>query len=203
MKKYLGALAVAISATAFTAADVEAASLSLVGGSNYILPANNSLGFAGLMGKISSDLSVLPVGTTLRFEFLGFEAGFTNTSAVTANVSLLPTALFKNKGTGASAVGDIVLAKTTGDPITLSFGVDVGSNGSVDYGFNSASANIFMAQISPNEAIVGLEDFRNGGDGDYDDLMYRVSAVPVPAAIPLFLSGLAGMGVIARRRMTA
>ncbi len=41
------------------------------------------------------------------------------------------------------------------------------------------------------------------GDWDYNDYVFElvnVKPVPVPAAIPLFLSGLAGLGLISRRR---
>ncbi len=33
-----------------------------------------------------------------------------------------------------------------------------------------------------------------------DDIEYEVAAVPLPGAVPLFLTGLAGMGILARRR---
>ena len=38
------------------------------------------------------------------------------------------------------------------------------------------------------------------GSGAIDDLRYNVSDVPVPAALPLLLSGLAGLGFASRRR---
>ncbi len=57
--------------------------------------------------------------------------------------------------------------------------------------------------------IIAFEDLTAGsrsgmpGDYDYNDYVFElvnVQPVPVPAAIPLFLSGLAGLGLISRRR---
>ena len=54
--------------------------------------------------------------------------------------------------------------------------------------------------------ILAWEDLRFLGDRDYNDLVVRVSgvshmAVPVPAAVWLFGSGLLGLLTIARRRV--
>ena len=50
----------------------------------------------------------------------------------------------------------------------------------------------------------GLSDPEQGGDGlfDYQILANGVSPVPVPAAFPLFLSGLGVLAFLRRRRMT-
>lgn len=51
--------------------------------------------------------------------------------------------------------------------------------------------------------VIAWEDLKLLGDRDYNDLVVRVSGVavvPVPAALWLFLSGLAGLAAITRRR---
>jgi hypothetical protein len=49
---------------------------------------------------------------------------------------------------------------------------------------------------------VGFEDILGGGDLDFDDLVFSVTEVPVPGALALMLTGLAGFG-FARRRKAA
>ncbi|MGB5275561.1 MAG: DUF4114 domain-containing protein [Gammaproteobacteria bacterium] len=51
--------------------------------------------------------------------------------------------------------------------------------------------------------VMAWEDLPNLGDRDYNDLVLRVSgvtAVPVPATVWLFISGLIGVAAIARRK---
>lgn len=49
---------------------------------------------------------------------------------------------------------------------------------------------------------VGFEDILGGGDLDFDDLVFTVAEVPLPGALMLMLTGLAGFG-FARRRKAA
>ncbi|MDA0239393.1 MAG: PEP-CTERM sorting domain-containing protein [Proteobacteria bacterium] len=61
----------------------------------------------------------------------------------------------------------------------------------------------FIAVIDPNQAgiyTIELEAFLSGASVASSSIDVVVSAVPVPAALPLFLSGLLGLGIIARRR---
>jgi hypothetical protein len=54
--------------------------------------------------------------------------------------------------------------------------------------------------------MVGFEDLFGGGDLDFDDLVFKVtelSEVPVPGALALMLTGLAGFGVARRRKAKA
>ena len=52
------------------------------------------------------------------------------------------------------------------------------------------------------EAVKRMEVILSGS-GAIDDLMFEVEEVPVPAALPLMLSGLAGFGFASRRRKNA
>jgi hypothetical protein len=70
-----------------------------------------------------------------------------------------------------------------------------------------------IASLAPglwttNEYALAWEDLSGGGDGDYQDFVVMVesvvpTAVPIPAAAPLFGSGLLGLIGLARRRSTA
>jgi hypothetical protein len=54
---------------------------------------------------------------------------------------------------------------------------------------------------SPDNLIVGIEDrSRQVGDGDYTDMVLRLSAVPEPSTVPLIVSGVALLLVVAGRR---
>ncbi len=61
-----------------------------------------------------------------------------------------------------------------------------------------------LLDLEPSGAIrVAFEDLLNGGDLDYNDVVFTVYETPIPAAGLLLLSGLAGLGFAARGRKKA
>ena len=102
-----------------------------------------------------------------------------------------------------------------------SFTISVAANEILDFSFTSATAHALtpvdnasstsleglgimtMTDGDMSELVLAYNDNALGtGDADYDDMLVRAefSAVPVPAAVWLFGSGLLGLIGIARRR---
>jgi len=136
---------------------------------------------------------------TLKFEFLGKDAGFTNTFSVTGTGTLFSTA--------SAAVGDAA-------------NVAFGSSGLIPFFFSTsgggtpATANNGGPITSPLSiafADLGgdtfLALFNDGGgrptdDKDFNDMIVRVSvsAVPLPAAAWLLISAVLGLVSFSRIR---
>lgn len=70
---------------------------------------------------------------------------------------------------------------------------------SISNGMTTTADNEFLAF---NFDVTGVQRFviTLTGSGAIDDLMFEVTEVPVPAALPLLLSGLAGLSFASRRR---
>jgi hypothetical protein len=200
MKKMLLAVSFVLASTA-----AQADSLSLL-----------SFGTTTISGDIN-DVTGQAIGTSVNqgllyaddpfqwveFTYLGSEAADNN---IMTELKIGPdTQLFNNWG---STVGDTAYIRSGlfGD---LWFGFKDLSTGSSTYVNGSSAIGYLLtgeaaaAFGSGYEYVFGFND--NGSkDGDFDDLVVgvkAVSAVPVPAALPLLASAL-GMFGVARRRKT-
>ena len=133
-------------------------------------------------------------GTTYSFGTLSAAVGdviqFTNVSAAAEaffiNFFINDSALFQSK----SNVGTFTYEVTTAGPLSFSFKDQPGVtflNGSDSIGVLANASGFLLL----------LNDSGNGTD--FDDHAVQVSAVPVPAALPLMASALGAFG-IARRR---
>jgi hypothetical protein len=92
----------------------------------------------------------------------------------------------------------------------LVFGIYVNNTGDV-FKMGSGSRNydgVMHATVdfqSPGVAIVGFEDLYGGGDGDYNDCIFKLTGgiaptpAPIPPALSLFAPGLIGLAAIRRR----
>ena len=140
--------------------------------------------------------------SSVKFTYIGYEAGNFNTA-----VDFGPSggAMFNNHGQNASIFGDMVTVAFAGN-FLLPFmfetnGAVAGSAGTAtNHGEIMGSMSLTFSQIFNNGRSV-IAFFGDGaGDSDYDDLVMRIDVVPVPAALPLFGTGLAALGFMGWRR---
>ncbi|MES2636363.1 MAG: VPLPA-CTERM sorting domain-containing protein [Pseudomonadota bacterium] len=209
MKKILLALGFALVATSAQSAhlttvgalqlntgDPAFGSVVFSGDTHDVINVGGSDATSGVFGQLSALQD-----TTFAVTFLGKEA---------ANVNFYVSNGSQVAGSGTNVV-------TVGQ----SFYFDVAA-GVIDFGF-TGSAGLTASNLNTNnqriayiqndgtyidantgKAYAFLIGFNDGGsrDGDYDDYVVGVSAVPVPAALPLMASALGAFG-IARRRNKA
>jgi hypothetical protein len=139
--------------------------------------------------------------TTFAVTFLGKEAS--NTNFYLSNGSQVV-----GSGTDVVAAGQSFYFNIAAGVIDFGFTGTGGSSAS-----NTNASNERIAYITNDGSYIDantgnpyafLIGFNDGGsrDGDYDDYVVGVSAVPVPAALPLMASALGAFG-IARRRNKA
>ncbi len=203
MKKILIALGFTLAAVSAQAATLSLSDLGSVTFSSATISAPTA-GHDVITGATGGTFGLLSVDmdTTFRATFLGKEAGDVNFYVVNGvNVA--------NSANNVASVGD-------------SFTFDVLA-GAINFGFNDAVTGVSASNIGDSinkiayianngnyiDAATGnpyafLIGFNDSGslDGDYDDYVIGVSAVPVPAALPLMASALGAFG-IARRRNKA
>lgn len=203
MKKILLALGFTLAAVSAQAATITSGDLQLETGAAIGFTGDShdviNVGGFDATGGVFGQLSALQ-NTTFAVTFLGFEATRTN--------------FFVSNGT--SLAGSANFDATVGQ----TFFFDVAA-GVIDFGFRGPEVTALNTDIdnqriayitndgsyidantgNPYSFLIGFND-GDTSDGDYDDYVVGVSAVPVPAALPLMASALGAFG-IARRRNKA
>lgn len=197
MKKLLLALTIAFSASVAQAEVVN--HLSLSSGDSVTFTGDTHDVATGATGGVFGQLSATQ-DTNLTVTFLGKEAWNTNFF------------MFNGSEVGGTSTSLV----NVGDSFTFSVAA-----GLIDFGFGGSDTSApasnltnYVGKIayiendgsykdSQGNPFAFLIGFNDGGspDGDYDDYVVGVSAVPVPASLPLLASAL-GMFGIARRRKT-
>lgn len=203
-----------------TATVAAAATLTVVGGTSTVLPATYDPACGGCTNPAVGDSIQAYSGlsfsgglmvdgpTTLRFTYVGKEAGAKNVALAQASQEISNT----------SAIGTSVnYTQATAGKVAFGFRTFEGSwediNGNnvtgeafrIINGGGSTYGNLTLALgtvFNGGKSVYAF--FGDGrGDVDYDDMVIRIDAVPVPAAAFLLFSGLLGLGAVARRRKTA
>ena len=124
----------------------------------------------------------LLVGTTLDENFDSFV--FNNVTGV-LNISILNYVRNGNSSTNRARTRfDLLIDGTRVDRINLSARDGDNDNGVFD-------------TFNVDDATVELRIEGRRGEGDYDVAIY---VTPVPAGLPLFATGLLGLGILTRRR---
>ncbi len=214
MRKLLTITAFAL-AVILPSISAQAATLSLIGGTSGVtLPANFSgvshLSLTGLQAGVDKvttfDNSNVNQGlrlsetATIRFDYLGKEAGYINKAIELAGFGEL-----FSTDTAVAGVSSMTLTLSPGafDLLPFKFTTSGGGGREAVNGNIDNPLSIAFSQISNDgRSVIAL--FGDGaGDHDYDDMAIRISVVPLPPALVLFGGALLGLGWLGRKRKTA
>jgi hypothetical protein len=217
LAKLLGVVVIAFGAT--TAAQSATLSLS-VGGVAGSLPANfDPSGLAAInadgihIGTAitifntanTGGLLISPQNVTLTFDFMGKEAGFVNQARLTDG-----TFLFDNHAAPITSSGPLAFSFGSA-PVAVPFLFRApGTLDAINGGAIAAGLQIAFAKVSDTIFYAFFDDGGAGPDKDFDDMVVRITAAstrgggpgptPLPAALPLFASGLGALGLVSWRR---
>lgn len=192
-----------------------AASLSIVGGYDDVIPANfdPSPAVAGVSigdaiknfdsTNIAGGGLVLSEDAKVTFTFLGEEAVRANSATELAGGQSL--AIRDN------VAGDSISALMSAGFLDFKFATKIGVaplrftseiiNGVEANGVEADDLSIAFLQIDAQNVLAFFGD--GFGNNDHDDMILLISTVPLPAGALLLLTALGGVGVASRRRKAA
>jgi len=199
--------AVCASAVALSASLPANAAFVLSGGSSQSLPINGNDFNSDLQG---TGFNQITTGAQLRvdqdgsvtFYYIAAESAFTNSFHTTSGVMTEGNDAFNYDG-----YDSVTINVSAGEALDFIFqAANAGALSPVDNANNINLGGLgIMTGDGMSELLLAYNDNRTltaPGDADYDDMLVRAefSAVPVPAAVWLFGSGLLGLIGAARRK---
>jgi hypothetical protein len=195
---------------AITAAAPADATVQVNFGGTTTIPGNNDfqgqLNGLGLTGIAATGASlILSSNSTITFELLGTESGFSDRFATlsTPNLSYTENTTFQNDFNSPISIGSAFFSAGSLAGL-LNFSAVGGTPATV----GQAGFGIFVPQgtvsgQSLSTFYFAYDDQATNPDRDYDDMIIRAvvhPAVPEPATWAMMLVGFGGMGVALRRR---
>jgi hypothetical protein len=193
-----------------------AATLSLVGGASSSLTSSynpNGAAVAGIGNGTAiktftsfgagQGLLVSPENVFLTFDYIGKEASFTNEFKLVFGSAIVFDTQTSSTGSTSGPILFDVLANPGAVPFYFQ-SVTNGNKTATNGGSVASGLGIAFACATTNVCYAFFDDGGAGPDKDWDDMVIRITATdiptPLPAALPLFVGGLAALGLVARRR---
>ena len=185
-----------------------------IGAGNDVI--NTTFGVDTFAGDFGSSISQTGF-SNLKYDLLGFEAGYANkyrsfdpTGGVFRTEDFAPD----NNVAAPSIAAPLASFTSAGVNGILDFKFSVNGGASSvhnedNFGntiwafFGFAVPNFFANQLEDGSVVLWLDDAGAGPDRDYDDMVIRISEVPLPPALPLFLVGLASLAWWRRKQRSA
>ncbi len=218
--------AAGIAAASLFASAASAATFSVIGGTATTLPTNFSASlmsgptplpaigdpityFSGATPFGAGEGLSLSGSSSLNYTYLGSEAAASNTfTSFSSGTTSISSADVQGTTLTTSSIGGIVAFLFS--TIEMMF-EDINGNSIFDETlsiFNGGTSDYFGLNIGFSAVFNGgrsiLVFFGDGrGDADFDDMVIRIDAVPLPASILLMLGAFGGLGALRLRKKKA
>jgi hypothetical protein len=187
-----GALAAAVLGLALATVAPARADLTMSGGTAGSIPMGEAnagvgplLGVSELSGLYGATIESDGSAANLRYEFLGYEAGFDNGFAV-AGVTIFRNSDEPggNQWSSLAAPFEAHMASDQSGVIDFSFVIDGDVAVRVENGSNpddsdgTVGPNFFAHQLDDGSILLWLDDGGASNDDDHDDMVIRIVQVP-------------------------